>query len=233
MSAREIKPGSDMPDDRARHELEIRLATELERLPGVVGAAIWLDDEGAVRDVRITASPATPALIVSNGTAQVLGKHGLTLPPNAMTIVHATGPAPVETPIEAASDARGGRFLILEDITVSRSAGRVTCNVQLGCRGETFAGEAREVDSEAGRIRAACAATLTAAQGVATKVTLGLEGAATASHFGHDYVIVSIEGSAGRRHVTLSGITHYDATRSIEEAACLATLRAIDRWIAW
>jgi hypothetical protein len=31
----------------------------------------------------------------------------------------------------------------------------------------------------------------------------------------------------------LAGLVPVDPGRSLEEAACLAALRAIDRWIAW
>jgi hypothetical protein len=49
--------------------------------------------------------------------------------------------------------------------------------------------------------------------------------------FGRSYAVVSVEASIGRRVATLSGIVPVDPARAPEEATCLATLRAIDRWI--
>jgi hypothetical protein len=53
-----------------------------------------------------------------------------------------------------------------------------------------------------------------------------------ADFFGRSYLVVSVEAARCRRFSILSGILALDAARSPEEAAALATLRAIDRWIA-
>lgn len=98
---------------------------------------------------------------------------------------------------------------------------------------ETLDGEAVELDTEAGRIRAAARATLAAAERAGDNLALGLEGSALIEMFGRRYVATSVEAAVDRRFATLSGLAPVDPARSIEEAACLATLRAIDRWIAW
>jgi hypothetical protein len=51
--------------------------------------------------------------------------------------------------------------------------------------------------------------------------------------FGRRYIAASVEASLERRFALLAGLVPVDPGRSLEEAACLAALRAIDRWIAW
>src|SRR5690606_3784974 len=79
--------------DSARHSRELKLVADLERLPGVVSAAVWLDDTGAIRDVRITASPVSPRLIVANAASAVLRRHGFEMEPAAIHVDHARAPA--------------------------------------------------------------------------------------------------------------------------------------------
>ncbi len=125
------------------------------------------------------------------------------------------------------------RYLLLHELSIGRSTGRVTVSVQVACRGEVYRGEASELDTEAGRIRAAVRATLAAAQLVTDQVALGLEATAALDVFGRRFVAVSVEATAGRRLTSLHGFVGFDIQRSVEEAAILATLRAIERWIAW
>lgn len=236
-AARSSTPAGDGYDDQsARHSRELKLVADLERLPGVVSAAVWLDDAGAVRDVRITASPVSPRLIVANAASAVLRRHGFEWEPAAIHVDHARAPAEdavAHAPGVIDGGAAASRYLLLHELSIGRSAGHVTIAVQIGCRGEVFRGEATEMDSEAGRIRAAVRATLSAAQRVSDGVALGLEATSSLDVFGRRFVAVSVEAAAGRRFTTLNGFVGFDIQRSVEEAAILATLRAIERWIAW
>lgn len=218
-----------------RHQQELRVVAELERLPGVVSAAVWLDAAGDLQDVRITASPMTPGLIVANAASAVLHRHGLERAPSDIHVEHARAPSPdaATAPAAGHSPALPSRYLLLHEIAVNRSAGRAAVTVQISCRGEFFPGEATELDSEAGRIRAAVRATIAAAERVTERVSLGIEAATALDLFGRRFAAVSIEAAAGRRFVTLTGFVAFDEQRSVEEAAALATLRAIERWIAW
>ncbi len=228
------KSGYD--DQTGRHSRELKLVADLERLPGVVSAAVWLDDHGVIRDVRITASPVSPSLIVANAASAVLRRHGFERQPADILVDHARAPSPeavAETPEIVDTAAAGSRFLLLHELSIGRSSGRVTVAVQVGCRGEIFRGEATELDTEAGRIRAAVRATLSAAQLVSGGVALGLEATTALDVFGRRFVAVSVEAAAGRRFTALHGFVGFDIQRSAEEAAILATLRAIERWIAW
>jgi hypothetical protein len=211
-----------------RHNMELRAVAELERLPGVLTAAVWLTPEGRLRDARIHASPGTASVIICNAAGRVF--EALTIPFDSgdIRVSHLA----IAADIEAVVPAPAARFLLLQDITMSRAGAHITCRVQLLHGQETTTGEARELDTSTGRARAAANATLRAAETVSEDLALGVEGVCVSSMFGRSYAIVSVEASVGRRCATLSGIASVDGSRGTEEAVCLATLRAIDRWVA-
>jgi hypothetical protein len=172
----------------------------------------------------------------------VLRKHGLEFAPESIRVMtrdaegRETEPAaaaPGAAPAHATASPTGIRFLLLLDLSVQRTGSRVSCKVRVERGTELFHGEAIELDTEAGRTRAAARATLSAAEGAAQQLALGLEGTLLLDMFGRKYVAASIEAAIDRRFAVLAGLVPVDPARSVEEAACLAALRAIDRWIAW
>ena len=126
----------------------------------------------------------------------------------------------------------GGRFLVMSSIHLERSNQEVHCRVELKRAGRSFHGEAREMDSPTGRARAAARATLAAAEHAVPGISLGLEGIAVVDLFSRRYVVASVEAALHRQFVLLAGLVTMDDSRSVEDAAVLATLRAIDRWLA-
>jgi hypothetical protein len=88
------------------------------------------------------------------------------------------------------------------------------------------------MDSATGRARAAARATLAAAEFACADISLGLEGIAIIELFSRRYVVASIEAAHQRDFVMLAGLVTLEANRAVEDAAVLATLRAIDRWLA-
>lgn len=223
MAEAETFPSAD------RHETELRASADLERLPGVVAAAVWLDRDGHLRDARIRTLPGTAPTIITNAASRVL--QALGIPFDARALHTAPIALPDEIQAIATSPAVTGRFLLLQDLTLTRTGAHVTCRIQLVRENELVSGEARELDSSTGRARAAANATLRAAENATEGLALGLEAAIITPLFGRDYAVVSIEASIGRRIATLAAIVRVDPARPPEEAACLATLRAIDRWI--
>ena len=210
------------------HQVELRAVGELERLPGVAAASIWLDHDGNLRDARIHLVPGAAGTIVLNAASSVL--HALAIPfePRALR----TTPIVLPDEVAGAPAQTASRFLLLQDITSSRSGSHITCRVQLIRDTSVAVGEASELDTSGGRCRAAAKATLRAAENATEGLALGLEAAVITHMFGRSYAVVSVEASIGRRVATLSGIVPVDPARAPEEATCLATLRAIDRWIA-
>jgi hypothetical protein len=211
-----------------RHQTELRAISEIERLPGVVAAAVWLRHDLTLREARIHIMTGASPTIVVNATARVLQALSVTSELRDIRTFH------VAPPDEGDATGAGisGRFLLLHDITLTRTGPHVLCRVQLMRFDEVAIGEARELDTAAGRARAAAGATLRAAEQTAPSLALGLEAAVISTMFGREYAIASVEAAIGRRVATLSGLVQVDPARAPEEAVCLAVLRAIDRWIA-
>ncbi|HUF69676.1 MAG TPA: hypothetical protein VMM79_13615 [Longimicrobiales bacterium] len=222
----------------ATHDLELWLVHAVEQLPGVMAAAVWLTDLGTVRAVHITAAASASGTILANATARVLRKHGLEFTPESIRVMtkDAAGAEIDVVSPDASADARsqtGPRFLLLHDFDVARSGARVTCTVRIDRGTTVFEGESIELDTEAGRARAAARATLFAAERADARLALGLEATVILDMFGRRYIAASVEAALERRFALLAGLVPVDPGRSLEEAACLAALRAIDRWIAW
>jgi hypothetical protein len=213
-----------------RHEAELRAGTELERLPGVLAAAVWLNSDGFLRDARLHVLPGVAPTIIANAAGRVLQALQVPFDPRSIRTTCLNLPEELQG-ITVQATAAPGRFLLLQDLTLSREGAHVTCRVQLMRDDAVVTGDARELDTASGRVRAAAVATLRAGESAADNVALGLEAAAVTEFFGRRYAVVAVEASVGRRVATLSGIVPVDPARSPEEAACLATLRAIDRWI--
>ncbi|MGH7447064.1 MAG: hypothetical protein ACRELT_05870 [Longimicrobiales bacterium] len=210
------------------HQLELRAVGELERLPGVAAASVWLDYDGQLRDARIHIMPGAAPTIVVNAATRVL--QALAIPFDARSVRTCTIALPDEVASAMPTQSRA-RFLLLQDLTLTRAGSHITCRVQLAREGTAASGEASELDTSGGRSRAAAKATLRAAENATEGLALGLEAAVVTPMFGRSYAIVSVEAAIGRKVATLSGIVPVDPARAPEEATCLATLRAIDRWI--
>jgi hypothetical protein len=222
------RKAAQQPD--THHELELRACAEIERLPGVVAAAAWLAPDGRLHDSRIHILPGAAPSVIAHASARVLQSLGIAF--DAVDIRITTVAAPDGVHFADPGARRGaGRALLLHDISLSRAGAHVKCRAQLLRNGEPATGEASELDTAAGRLRCAAAATLRAAEDAAEQVAFGLEGASIVSLFGRSYAAVSVEAAVGRRVAILSGFVAVDPGRPAEEAVCLATLRAIDRWI--
>ncbi|HUF11956.1 MAG TPA: hypothetical protein VMN78_02525 [Longimicrobiales bacterium] len=143
----------------------------------------------------------------------------------------------VDDSADAFADAKApppawhGRFLVLDGVDVRRSEARVTCTVRLKRLGDSFSAEVQELDTPQGRARAAARAALLAAEKSGEGVGLSLEGVVLQEFFGRQYVIAFVDGIAHRRFASLSGILAVE--QSLETAAALAILRAVERWVAW
>jgi hypothetical protein len=213
-----------------RHETELLACIELECLPGVLAAGVWLNSDGRLRDARIHVMPGVAPTIIANAAARVLQAMGIPYEQRAIRPTVLALPEEIQA-VALGSGSGPGRILLLQDLALTRTGAHVTCRVQLLRDNTPAIGEARELDTTTGRVRAAATATLRAAENSAEGLALGLEAAVITRLLARDYAVVSVEASVGRRVATLSGIVAVEPARAPEESACLATLRAIDRWI--
>lgn len=212
------------PQRYAAGQIEDQVTWELEKIPGVLAATVWLRDQETIREVYVTGAPGTSRQILAQAVGEILRGYGLAYTAHQLHI------APIDASL-APSPLWRGRFLVLEDIEITRAEHQVACHVRV-LRGETpVTGDARDIDTERGRARAASLATLRAAERAASGVAFGLEGLHLPEFFGRRYVVVSIEAALSRRPALLPGIAAIG--QSVEQAASLATLGAIERWLNW
>jgi hypothetical protein len=116
----------------AAHDLELWLVHAIEQLPGVLAAAVWLNDLNHLRAVHVTAAPNASTIIIANATARILRTHGLQFAPESIRVVFRDGDAqPAGTVTAAAAPATVMRFLLLHDMSLTRAGSRVTCTVQV------------------------------------------------------------------------------------------------------
>ena len=235
-----------------------RAVGAIEQIRGVVAAAVDLGAGTRIDRVRIaTGSEAAPDAVQERAVS-VLRDLGYDIERDAVIVVplgddsgivaqQAPAPAPRSqpAPIEVAlAESEGpvienqgpppawhGRFLVLDGVDVRRSESRVVCTVRLKRLGELFTGEFQELDTPQGRARAAARAALNAAEQAGEGVGLSLEGVVIQEFFGRQYVMVFVDGISRRRHASLCGILNVE--QSLETAAVLSVLRAVERWVAW
>lgn len=254
-----IDPVQDSDIGRRRRE---RAVAAIEQIRGVVAATIDLGAASHIQAVRVVTEPEVAAAYIQDRALLALRDIGYDVERDAVLVVplggeSSTAPAQPLTddapvaqptllaPMElAAADsdmpvienqgpppAWHGRFLVLDGVDVRRSEARVVCTVRLKRLGELFTAEVQELDTPHGRARAAARAALQAAEKAGEGVGLSLEGVVIQEFFGRRYVMVFVDGIAHRRHASLCGILNVE--QSLETAAVLSVLRAVERWVAW
>lgn len=215
---------SPHPDPASIRRLEFQTTDELEKIPGVLRAAVWIQGDREIGEAHISCAPGIAPASLRHAIGELFDRLGLDMAPGNLHIQ-------VQDPSTSSAPLWQSRSLVLEGIEVRRADQLVTCCVRLRRRGTTVAGEATDLDTELGRARAATRATLQAAEELIRAIRLGIEGVQILELFGRRYVALSIEALFSRRFTQLPGIAPID--RSAEDAACFATLGAIERWLSW
>jgi|GEM_PF-587383 len=221
------------------HEVDVTIADQTLLVAWMGATPQAREPGGASRPESATQPPAdrSPAIGAAGfaegaATATARASVAPAAAPAAAAAAPPMGSAAARTEHEPAPPPPWhGRFLVLDGVDVDRRDGRVACTVRLTRLGEAFSCTVEEIDSPAGRARSAARATLRAAERAGEGVGLALEGVVIHDFFGRQYVAVFVEATANRRFASLSGILAVD--QSLEHAACLAILRAVERWVAW
>ncbi len=217
-----------------------RIEKLLLGLEGVGSLKIVPDGHGGVEEIHVlTTSSLGPKQIVRNIESALLAEFGLQIDHRKISIARVKGepeiPAALQRAAPAAAPLAGraaDRRLVLGNVRIERAAGqKVTCRVDLSHDDETFTGEAEGPDFEKARMEVAATAVLEAAQ-LATEdgVILALQGIDSVGAFGQNFVLAAVNGAVRRESAALAGVVR--VRDSVEEAAVLACLQAINRWIA-
>lgn len=217
------------------------LQAELERLPGVAAAALFLDPRALAR-VYLATTPDADHTALGPVVVHLLEDRGVETRIDRIHIAAAPGSglAGSGAPGAAGSASRMvpgtgpgaragvGRLVSLDAVAVTRRESRAECSVELRSAGRLTRGAVVESDTPSGRARAGARATLEAAETLDPDFRFGLEGLRIMELFGERAVVVLVDASAGRDRGLLPGVALIE--RSVEEAAALATLHALRAW---
>lgn len=114
--------------------------------------------------------------------------------------------------------------------THTHSARSVACEVRLSLDGTDYVGHAEAPDTESGRLGAAARATFAALESALGEAPALLEGVTAVDADAGRYVLVLARGSGGRDGAQLVGTARMRG--AVEDAAVMATLQALDRWLS-
>lgn len=194
------------------------LSSALERLPGVLAASAFLDPPHGPR-VYLAITPHADGSALREAAIALLGDREIAATADRIHI----GTAP------SASREIGAlpRFT-LDGFEVHRADHHARCSVRLRSAGRLTTGSGEEPDTRTGRARAAAGACLRAAESLDPDLRLGIDGLRVMDLFGQDAVLVLVEATAARSQALLPGVGLVE--RSVEEAACVATLAALRSW---
>jgi len=218
-----------------------RIEKLLLGLEGVGSLKIVPDGHGGIEEIHVLSSSSLgPKQIVRNIESALLAEFGLQIDHRKISIarvrspeIAAATPAGGTEPQAATSPAPAvstDRRLILGNVHIERAAGQtVTCRVDLAHDDSVFTGEAKGPDFEKARMEVAATAALEAAQQASGEsVLLSLQGIDSVGAFGQSFVLASVNGTVRRQSESLAGVVR--VRESVEEAAVLACLQAINRW---
>jgi hypothetical protein len=218
-----------------------RIEKLLLGLEGVGSLKIVPEGHGGIEEIHVLSSSSLgPKQIVRNIESALLAQFGLQIDHRKISIarvrspeIAAATPAGGTEPQAATSPAPAvstDRRLVLGNVHIERAAGQtVTCRVDLAHDDSVFTGEAKGPDFEKARMEVAATAALEAAQQASGEsVLLSLQGIDSVGAFGQSFVLASVNGTVRRQSESLAGVVR--VRESVEEAAVLACLQAINRW---
>jgi hypothetical protein len=217
-----------------------RIEKLLLALDGVGSLKIVPDGQGGIEEIHVLSSSSLgPKQIVRNIESALLAQFGLQIDHRKISIARVKGgdtAASDESSVPSARPAAeavvsADRRLVLGNVRIERAAGqKVTCRVDLSHEDSVYTGEAEGPDFEKARMEVAATAALEAAQQAsADDVFLALQGIDSVGAFGQSFVLASVNGSVRRDSHSLAGVVR--VRDSVEEAAVLACLQAINRWV--
>ena len=218
-----------------------RIEKLLLGLDGVGSLKIVPDGHGGIEEIHVLSSSSLgPKQIVRNIESALLAEFGLQIDHRKISIARVRAPeiapaapdtASAESHAAPAPATSSDRRLVLGNVRIERAAGqKVTCQVDLSHEDSVFTGEAQGPDFEKARMEVAATAALEAAQqATGDTVRLALQGIDSVGAFGQSFVLAAVSGSVRREASDLAGVVR--VRDSVEEAAVLACLQAINRWV--
>jgi hypothetical protein len=197
-----------------------RIEKLLLGLEGVGSLKIVPDGHGGIEEIHVLSSSSLgPKQIVRNIESALLAEFGLQIDHRKISIARVRAPEIAAAPVAAESQ-----------VEAPAPAPAVSCRVDLSHDETVFTGRAEGPDFEKARMEVAATAALEAAQqATGDKVLLSLQGIDSVGAFGQNFVLAAVNGTVRRESEALAGVVR--VRDSVEEAAVLACLQAINRWV--
>ncbi len=223
---------------------------EVERLlcslSGVVSARVVANPLGKLEEIHVLASPVlNPKQVVRNIESALCAGLGIVVDRRIVSVAQirhdAMEPGATELdppewsgltePFEDPTPAGETRFVLVHYDARSRSTAGAECQVTIRRDQATFTGTGTGDPTMSGRVRAGARALFAAISTAFAADAVGLEGASIVEAQGRHFVLVSARGMAGRDRFRLTGVAALG--HAPEEAAILASLQAMNRWIGY
>lgn len=213
-------------------------------LKGVLSARIVADDRGEVTEIHVlTEHGPTPKQVVRNVESALLAQLGFRVDHRRISVAQTAEVVEFDTPQEVVAGADseplpGGkgdmnqtRGVVFRKVEVSPAEAhqRVTVRVVLERDGEEMIAEETAGDAPSTRLAAAARAAVSIVNGLVSDLTLDLAGVRIVDAFDASFVFVGVHVLDSRESKLYSGTCQIRA--GSEQAAVLAALDAINRWL--
>jgi hypothetical protein len=212
----------------------------LSGLAGVISARVVSNAHGRLDEIHILASDRLhPKQIVRNVESALCAGFGLTVDRRAISVAQTTAPDAIgSVPLGHFATAQSPapaekvdlRFIYV-GFDVRNATNRETvCHVTVRREREHYIGTGAGASTPQGRALAAAKGLISAIATARDKGDIALEDVAIVEAHGKSFVIVAAHVLMRRETIALTGVSQL--VRSPEEAAILASLQAINRWLS-
>ncbi|MFQ5551879.1 MAG: hypothetical protein ACE5FJ_11650 [Gemmatimonadales bacterium] len=201
-------------------------------LQGVLSARVVASPRGEITEVHVFTHGATsPKQVVRNVESALLAHLGIELDHRRISVAQTAEVRPIEVLEREAVKAKASRrevvFGRLEVGGLERQ--RVKFGLTLRVDGEEVVAEEVSADTSRARVQAAARVAVKAVDGILPDGTVDLEGAVMVEAFGRRFVFVGVSIVVSRETRLATGSC--EIREGIEQAAALAALDAMNRWI--
>jgi hypothetical protein len=211
----------------------------LSGLAGVISARVVSNAHGRLDEIHILASDRLhPKQIVRNVESALCAGFGLTVDRRAISVAQTTAPDAIgsvplghfanqPSRVEEKPDLR----FVYVGFDVRNATNRETvCHVTVRREREHYIGTGSGASTPQGRALAAAKGLISAIATARDKGDIALEDVAIVEAHGRSFVMVAAHVLMRRETIALTGVSQL--VRSPEEAAILASLQAINRWLS-
>ena len=228
-----------LADSQAHPEADVEQL--LSGLAGVISARVVANPHGRIDEIHILASDRLhPKQIVRNVESALCAGFGVTVDRRIISVAQTSSPeavaplsiargaatTPLATPAEDSSDLR----FVYVGFDVRNATNRETlCHVTIRQAREHYIGTGTGASTPQGRALAAAKGLIAAVVTARDRGDIALEDVAIVEAHGRTFVMVAAHVLMRRETVALTGVAIM--TRSPEEAAILASLQAVNRWL--